>query len=141
MLKQPESKAKPTRRARVEDAIQRTIVQHYRIRAAPGVFMFSVPNGGYRRSIEAAIMKGTGTVPSSIFIRAVWLREALGSEMITRLGLFTRFSVTSVWRSKSSTSLDCLGPLAPRRSMTVTGAREAGVPFTRDFFDGVETLG
>ena len=32
-----------TRRARPEDAIQRAIVQHYRMRAAPGVFMFAVP--------------------------------------------------------------------------------------------------
>jgi hypothetical protein len=31
-------------------------------RLAPGVFMFAVPNGGYRRPLEAAIMKATGTV-------------------------------------------------------------------------------
>jgi hypothetical protein len=34
--------------------------------------MFSVPNGGYRRSIEAAIMSGTGTVagvPDTIWIK------------------------------------------------------------------------
>jgi hypothetical protein len=40
------------RRARPEDAIQRAVTQHYR----------HVPNGGYRRPIEAAIMKATGTV-------------------------------------------------------------------------------
>lgn len=60
------------RRSRPEDAIQRTVVQHYRARGAPGVFMFAVPNGGRRRPIEAAIMKGTGTVagvPDTIWIR------------------------------------------------------------------------
>jgi hypothetical protein len=60
------------RRHRPEDAIQRAIVQHYRQRAAPGVFMFAVPNGGSRRPVEAAILKATGTVagiPDTIWIK------------------------------------------------------------------------
>jgi hypothetical protein len=59
-------------RARPEDAIQRAVTQHYRQRAAAGVFMFAVPNGGYRRPVEAAIMKATGTVagvPDTIWIK------------------------------------------------------------------------
>jgi hypothetical protein len=61
-----------TRRAQPEAAIQRAIVQHYRLRAAPGVFMFAVPNGGLRSKVEAAIMRGTGTVagiPDTIWIK------------------------------------------------------------------------
>jgi hypothetical protein len=61
-----------TRRRRPEDVIQRTIVQHYRLRKAPGVFMFAVPNGGARSPIEASIMKGTGTVagiPDTIWVK------------------------------------------------------------------------
>jgi hypothetical protein len=60
------------RRRQPEAAIQRSIVQHYRQRAAPGVFMFSVPNGGARSPVEAAIMKSTGTtagVPDTIWIK------------------------------------------------------------------------
>jgi hypothetical protein len=60
------------RRHRPEDAIQRAIMQHYRQRAAPGVFMFAVPNGGFRRPVEAAILKATGTVagvPDTIWIK------------------------------------------------------------------------
>ena len=60
------------KRRRPEDVIQRALVQHYRQRAAPGVFMFAVPNGGWRRPIEAAIMKATGTtpgVPDTIWIK------------------------------------------------------------------------
>jgi hypothetical protein len=60
------------RRARPEDAIQRAVTQHFRQRAAAGVFMFAVPNGGYRRPVEAAIMKATGTVagvPDTIWIK------------------------------------------------------------------------
>jgi hypothetical protein len=61
-----------TRRRSPEAQIQRAIVQHYRQRAAAGVFMFAVPNGGYRRPIEAAILKATGTVagiPDTIWIK------------------------------------------------------------------------
>jgi hypothetical protein len=60
------------RRAQPEARIQRTIVQHYRQRAMPGVFMFAVPNGGLRSKIEAAILKATGTVagvPDTIWIK------------------------------------------------------------------------
>jgi hypothetical protein len=48
------------RAMRPEQIIQRAVFDHLRIRAAPGVFVFHVPNGGYRKPIEAAIMKGLG---------------------------------------------------------------------------------
>jgi hypothetical protein len=48
------------RRARPETQIQRAVFQHLRVRGAPGVFAFHVPNGGYRRPVEAAILKGLG---------------------------------------------------------------------------------
>jgi hypothetical protein len=60
------------RRAQPEAAIQRAIVAHYRTRAAPGVFMFAVPNGGRRAPAEAAILHGLGVtagVPDLIWIR------------------------------------------------------------------------
>jgi hypothetical protein len=51
-----------TRRQLSEQAIQREVFRHLRTRAAPGVFAFHVPMGGYRKPIEAAIMKGIGVV-------------------------------------------------------------------------------
>jgi hypothetical protein len=51
-------------RRRPEDTIQRAIVQHLKLRGAPGLFWFSVPNGGVRSKVEAAIMKSTGTRPN-----------------------------------------------------------------------------
>jgi len=60
------------RRQQPEAQIQRAIVQHYRARAAYGVFMFAVPNGGFRRKVEAAILQATGTVagvPDTIWIK------------------------------------------------------------------------
>lgn len=59
-------------RARPEDQIQRAVFQHLRARKAPGTFAFHVPNGGKRKPIEAAIMKGLGVtagVPDIIAIR------------------------------------------------------------------------
>jgi hypothetical protein len=51
------------RRQRPEAAIQRAVFQHLRTRAAPGVFAFHPANGGYRKPIEAAILKGLGVIP------------------------------------------------------------------------------
>jgi hypothetical protein len=45
-----------------EATIQRAVFEHFRVRGAPGVFAFHVPNGGYRKPAEAAIMKGLGVV-------------------------------------------------------------------------------
>ena len=59
-------------RARPEHQIQRAIFQHFKARKAPGTFAFHVPNGGKRKPIEAAILKGLGVtagVPDVIAIR------------------------------------------------------------------------
>jgi hypothetical protein len=49
------------RRQRPEDEIQRAVCQHLRQRGAPGLLWWHTPNGGKRRPIEAAILKGFGT--------------------------------------------------------------------------------
>jgi len=45
-----------------EAAIQRAVFQHLRVRGTPGVFAFHPANGGYRKPVEAAILKGLGVV-------------------------------------------------------------------------------
>ena len=50
------------RRQRPEAAIQRAVFQHPRARGARGLVAFHVPNGGYRRPAEAAILRGLGVV-------------------------------------------------------------------------------
>jgi hypothetical protein len=60
------------RTSRPEQDVQRAIFQHLKIRSAPCTFAFHVPNGGYRKPIEAAILKGLGVVsgtPDVIVIR------------------------------------------------------------------------
>jgi hypothetical protein len=66
----PPAEGAVTHRARPEAAIQRAVFQHLRARAAPGVFAFHPANGGFRKPIEAAIMKGLGVVAgvSDVFI-------------------------------------------------------------------------
>jgi hypothetical protein len=45
---------------RPEDEIQRAVFQHIRARGVAGLVAFHVPNGGKRKPIEAAILKGLG---------------------------------------------------------------------------------
>ena len=60
-----------TRNRLTEEAIQRTVFAHLRMRGASGVFAFHPANGGYRRPTEAARLKGLGVragVPDVIAI-------------------------------------------------------------------------
>lgn len=56
-----------------ENEIQRAVFMHLRTRGAPDVFAFHPANGGFRKPIEAAILKGLGVksgVPDIIIIKA-----------------------------------------------------------------------
>ena len=60
-------------RARPENAIQRAVFEHLRVRGAPRLFAFHPANGGYRKPIEAAVLKGLGVragVPDVIAVHA-----------------------------------------------------------------------
>lgn len=46
-----------------EQMVQRAVCGHLYARAQPGLVWFHVPNGGYRKPIEAAILKGLGVRP------------------------------------------------------------------------------
>jgi hypothetical protein len=64
--------SRAVRRRQPEAEIQRAVFEHLRIRRATGVFAFHCPNGGARRPIEAAILKGLGVtagVPDVIAIK------------------------------------------------------------------------
>jgi hypothetical protein len=57
---------------RFEDAVQRAVFEHLRLRGAQDVFAFHVPNGGKRNRLEAGILKGLGAragVPDVIAIK------------------------------------------------------------------------
>ena len=69
------------RRAAPEQIIQRAIFQHFNSRKAPGTFAFHVPNGGKRKPIEAAIMKGLGVTAGVPDIIAIHKGHAYGLEL------------------------------------------------------------
>lgn len=48
------------RRSRPENEVQRTVIEHLKIRGKPGMLYWHTPNGGKRLPIEAAVMKGLG---------------------------------------------------------------------------------
>jgi len=51
------------RRRQLEAQLQRAILEHLRWRGVPGLFVFHYPAGGWRSSVEAAILKGLGVTP------------------------------------------------------------------------------
>lgn len=50
----------PTKRTHPEDRFQRSLVKE--IRKIPGLVVFAVPNGGYRRAGEAMALKAQGVL-------------------------------------------------------------------------------
>lgn len=69
------------RARRPEQAIQKAVFAHIKTRGAPGLFAFAVPNGGYRRPIEAAILKSQGVVPGVPDIVLIHKGRAFGLEL------------------------------------------------------------
>lgn len=64
-----------------EDHIQRAVFQHIRARGVPGLFAFHVPNGGYRRPREAAILQGLGVVAGVTDVIAIHQGRVFGLEL------------------------------------------------------------
>jgi hypothetical protein len=69
------------RRERPEQEIQKCVFAHLRARGAPGVFAFHPANGGYRKPIEAAIMKGMGVVAGTPDIIAIYQGRTYALEL------------------------------------------------------------
>jgi len=69
-----------------EAACQRAVFEHLRVRAAPGTVAFAVPNGGYRRPVEAKILKGQGVLAGLPDVIAIKDARAYGLELKTEHG-------------------------------------------------------
>jgi hypothetical protein len=69
------------RRARPEAAIQRAVFQHLRARGANGLFAFHPANGGYRKPVEAAILKGLGVVAGVPDVVAIYQGRCYAMEI------------------------------------------------------------
>lgn len=69
-------------RRQPEAAIQRAVFQHIRARGAGGLVAFHVPNGGARRPIEAAILKGLGVVAGAADVILLHRGRAFALELL-----------------------------------------------------------
>jgi hypothetical protein len=114
-----------TRHGLTEEAIQRAVFSHLRVRATPGVVAFHVPNGGYRRPVEAARLKGLGVRPGVPDVVAVHRGQVYAIEFKTEYGRATnsqlqaiediravvmlRFAMASIARSRRSKGGVCCG--------------------------------
>src|SRR5262245_24158001 len=53
------------RRRRPEQQVQKALIEHLRLRGAPGLVFLHPANGGARSAIEGAIFKSLGVVPGA----------------------------------------------------------------------------
>lgn len=86
------------RRSRPEDVIQRAVFDHLRSRAAANVFAFHVPNGGKRKPIEAAILKGLGVTAGVPDIIAIHNGKCFAMELKAENGRATETQLEAIAR-------------------------------------------
>jgi hypothetical protein len=103
-------------RHRPEQQIQRAIIDHLAWRGHVDAFAFHVPLGGYRRPIEAAILKAIGTVAGVPDIIIIYRGHVYALELKTEHG-----RVTDVQRANYNGRPLCFlqrnrrSPIPPRR--------------------------
>jgi len=91
-----------------EAAIQRAVFQHLRARAAPGVFAFHVPNGGYRKPVEAAIMNGLGVVAGVPDVIAIYQGRVYGLELKPEGGRATDKQLATIAALREAGAFTCI---------------------------------
>ena len=96
------------RRARPEAAIQRAVFQHLRARGAPGVFAFHPANGGYRKPVEAAIMKGLGVVAGVPDVFAVHNGRVFAMEIKAEGGRATDKQLACIAALREAGAFTCI---------------------------------
>jgi hypothetical protein len=72
-----------------EETIQRAVFEHLAVRGAAGVFAFHPANGGYRRPVEAACLKGLGVRPGVPDMIAIHRGQVYAIELKTERGRAT----------------------------------------------------
>src|SRR5262245_14332154 len=84
------------RRRSPEAAIQRAVFQHLRARGTPGVFAFHPANGGYRKPVEAAILKSLGVVAGVPDVIAVHNGRVFALELKAEGGRTTETQLATI---------------------------------------------
>jgi hypothetical protein len=96
------------RRRLPEGGIQRAVFQHLRARAASGVFAFHVPNGGYRKPTEAAILKGLGVIAGVPDVIAIHQGRVFGLELKAERGRPTETQLATIAAMEAAGAYCCI---------------------------------
>jgi hypothetical protein len=128
------------RRRSPEATIQSAVFAHLRARGAPGLFAFHPANGGYRKPVEAAILKGMGVVagvpdviiihagrcyalelkaeggrPTEIQLATIAAMKAAGALCAIAVGLDAALATLEGWGLLRGTRVNALPVTKPRR--------------------------
>jgi hypothetical protein len=79
-----------------EEALQRAVFAHLAARAQPGVFAFHPANGGYRRPVEAARLKGLGVRAGVPDVIAIHRGQVYALELKTEHGKATEGQLQAI---------------------------------------------
>ncbi len=90
------------RQSRPEDIVQRAVFQHLKVRSAPGVFAFHVPNGGKRKPVEAAILKGLGVVAGVPDVIAIFRGNVYALELKAEGGRASEAQLEAIIRIRDA---------------------------------------
>ena len=96
------------KRARPEAAIQRAVFQHLRARGAPGVFAFHPANGGYRKPVEAAILKSLGVVAGVPDVIAIHNGRVFALELKSEGGRATDKQLATIAALREAGAFTCI---------------------------------
>src|SRR5215831_20298781 len=88
------------RRRQPEAQLQRAVLEHLRWRGVPGLFPFHYPAGGWRSSIEAAILKSLGVVAGIPDLLIVYQGQLYALELKTAYGRLTPTQIDTQQRMR-----------------------------------------
>lgn len=98
-----------TRRpTRPEDQIQRAVFDHLRVRGAPRVFAFHPANGGYRKPIEAAVLKGLGVRAGVPDVIAIHQGRCYGLELKALGGRPSELQLATISAMEAAGAICCI---------------------------------
>jgi hypothetical protein len=95
-------------RIRPEDQIQRAVFDHLRVRGAPRVFAFHPANSGYRKPIEAAVLKGLGVRAGVPDVIAIHEGRCYGLELKAPGGRPSELQLATISAMESAGAICCI---------------------------------
>jgi hypothetical protein len=111
-----------------EAQIQRAVFEHLRLRGAPDLFAFHPANGGYRKPIEAAVLRGLGVHAGVPDVITVHEGRRYAMELKTERGRLTavqKSAIAALERAGAITAV-CHGLEAALHTLERWGLLRAG---------------